>query len=587
FVRTVLIPETISVKDFATRMSEKSATGVKKLMEMGIMATINQVIDADTAELIASDLGHKFQRIGEGEVVEKLLESESKNTDEKLEPRAPVVTIMGHVDHGKTTLLDALRETDIVSGEAGGITQHIGAYQVVLKSGARISFIDTPGHAAFSAMRSRGAKVTDIVVVVVAGNDGIKPQTIEAISHAKAANVPIIIAINKMDLPDIDVNRVKTELLSHEVVVESLGGDVQCIEISAKSRLNLDKLEEAILLQAEMLDLKASITSRAEGSVVEAKMEKGLGATATVLIQKGTLKAGDIFVSGMCAGRVRALRNSYGEAITEALPSEPVMVLGFSQTPEAGDDFIVLDSESKAREVSEYRTRKHKEKRMIQQQKSRMEMLMSGAKEGEVQELSVILKADVQGSIEAIIESASKIKSDKIKVKFIHTAVGGINESDMTLAKTMDAIVIGFNVRANNQAREMARAENIDLKYYSIIYDVVDDFKAIMEGMLEPETKETILGYADVLDVFTVGKGTKVAGCRVSEGTILRSGKIRLIREDVVLYEGEIGQMKHGKDDAKEAKSGSECGLSFAKYNDIIKGDKIECFTEEKITTKL
>ncbi|MBN1783966.1 MAG: translation initiation factor IF-2 [Alphaproteobacteria bacterium] len=584
--REIIIPETITVKDLATRLSEKSGAVVKKLMEMGTMATVNQVIDADTAELVIAEFGHTVKRVGESEVVETLLKSSEKK-DVKEVSRAPVVTIMGHVDHGKTTLLDALRETDVVSGEAGGITQHIGAYQVEIKSGDKITFIDTPGHAAFSAMRSRGAKVTDIVVLVVAANDGIKPQTIEAISHAKSAGVPLIVAINKIDLPDANPQKVKTELLSHDVVVEEMSGDVQCVEISAKNRLHLDKLEEAILLQAEILDLKAQEDCAASGSVVESRIEKGLGATATVLISKGTLKVGDIFVSGMCAGRVRALRNSYNKTVKSATVGEPIVVLGYSTAPIAGDDFVVLDNEAKSREIAEYRTRKHKEKEMIRQNKTRMETLMAGAKAGKVQTLAVILKADVQGSAEAIVETAQKIKSDKIKVNFIHSAVGGINESDITLAKTTDAIIIGFNVRANAQARDTAKNEGIDIRYYSIIYDVIDDFKAIMEGMLEPEIKETITGYADILQVFTVGKGTKVAGCRVSEGTIKREGKIRLIRNDIVLYEGEIGEMKHGKQDANEAKNGTECGLSFAKYNDIAEGDKIECFTEEKLAIKL
>ncbi len=583
--REISIPETITVKDLATRLSEKSGAIVKKLMEMGTMATVNQVIDADTAELVISEFGHTIKRIGDSEVIDALLSSVETQAEEI--SRSPVVTVMGHVDHGKTTLLDALRETDVVAGEAGGITQHIGAYQVELKSGDKITFIDTPGHAAFSAMRARGATVTDIIILVVGANDGIKPQTIEAISHAKSAKVPIIVAINKIDLPEANPQKVKTELLSHEIVVEDMGGDVQCVEISAKNKTNLDKLEEAVLLQAEILDLKAQKDCSAIGSVVESRMEKGLGATATVLISKGTLKVGDIFVSGMCAGKVRSLRNTYNKTVKSAGVSEPIVVLGYSKAPIAGDDFVILNSEAKAREISEYRIRKHKEKEMIRQNKSRMETLMAGAKAGKVQTLNVILKADVQGSAEAIIDSASKIKSDKIKVNFVHSGVGGINESDITLAKTTDAIIIGFNVRANNQARDTAKNEGIDIRYYSIIYDVVDDFKSVMEGMLEPEIKENIVGYADILQVFTVGKGTKVAGCRVSEGKILRAGKIRLIRDDIVLYFGEIGEMKHGKQDANEAKNGTECGLSFAKYNDIIEGDKIECFTEETLAVKL
>ncbi|MHA1541072.1 MAG: translation initiation factor IF-2 [Alphaproteobacteria bacterium] len=583
--REIIIPETITVKDLSTRLSEKSGAVVKKLMEMGTMATVNQVIDADTAELIVAEFGHTVKRVGESDAMSSLLSTAETQVEEV--SRAPVVTVMGHVDHGKTTLLDALRKTDVVGGEAGGITQHIGAYQVEVKSGNKITFIDTPGHSAFSAMRARGANVTDIVILIVGANDGIKPQTIEAISHAKSAKVPIIVAINKIDLPEANPQKVKTELLNHEVVVEDMGGDVQCVEISAKQGTNLDKLEEAVLLQAEMLDLKAQKDCPAIGNVVESRMEKGLGATATILISKGTLKVGDIFVSGMCAGKVRVLKNTLNQKVKTAGASEPIVVLGYGKVPVAGDDFVVLDNESKAREIAEYRVRKYKEKEMIRQNKTRMATLMAGAKAGKVQTLSVILKVDVQGSAEAIIDSASKIKSDKIKVNFVHSGVGGINESDITLAKTTDAIIIGFNVRANNQARDTAKNEGIDIRYYSIIYSVIDDFKSVMEGMLEPEIKENIVGYADILQVFTVGKGTKVAGCRVSEGKILRAGKIRLIRDDIVLYSGEIGEMKHGKQDASEAKNGTECGLSFAKYNDIVEGDKIECFTEETLAVKL
>ncbi len=585
-VREVSIPETITVKDLAERMSEKGADVVKKLMAMGVMATINQVIDADTAQLIVEEFGHTYKRVGEGEMIKAMLASK-KDSAEDLEFRAPVVTIMGHVDHGKTTLLDALRETDVAGGEAGGITQHIGAYQVKLKNGKKISFIDTPGHAAFSSMRARGANITDVVVLVVAANDGIMPQTVEAISHAKSAGVPIIVAVNKIDLPEADPHKVRMELLQHEVVTEGVGGDTLSIDISAKKRLNLDALEEAILLQAEMLELKANPNKSAEGVVVEAKVEKGLGSTATVLIQNGTLKIGDVFVSGMQMGRVRALQDSYGNRITEALPSEPVMVLGLQGTPEAGDDFVVLESESKAREIAEYRQKKRKEKEMILRSKSRMEALMAGVKEGEVGKLPIVIKGDVQGSIEAIVTSLEKMGGGKVQTEVVHAGVGGINESDITLARATNALVIGFNVRANPQARDAAKAENIDIRYYSIIYDLTDDIKKAMEGMLDPEIKETFIGYAEVKDLFSVGKGTKVAGCIVTEGIIKRDAKIRLIRNDVVMYTGDIGQLKRFKDDVKEVREGQECGLSFQNYNDLSVGDRIECYTEEKIDVKL
>jgi translation initiation factor IF-2 len=584
-IKEVEIPDFISVKDLANRMSVQSANLVKKLMEMGVMATINQIIDADTAQIIVEEFGHKFKRVGEEETIEGNLKTE--DSQEHLLARPPVVTIMGHVDHGKTTLLDALRETDVVSTEAGGITQHIGSYQIETKNGKKITFIDTPGHAAFSAMRARGANITDIVILVVAANDGIMPQTIEAISHAKSAGVPIIVAINKIDLPEANPTKVKSELLTHGLVTEEFGGDILTVEISAKNKTNLEKLEELVLLQAEILDLKANPNRSAEGVVVESEIEKGLGSTATVLIQKGTLKAGDIFVSGRQWGKVRALIDSLRKRISQAVPALPVVVLGWTGSPQAGDDFVVVESEAKAREIASYREKKYKEQLLAVKTKSMMDQLMSGVKDGDVKKLPLLIKADVNGSVEAIVSSINEIKSDKVKTDIVLSGVGGINESDITLAKTTGALVVGFNVRATNQAKEVAKQEGIDIRYYSVIYNLLDDVKMAMEGLLTPETRENIIGTADVLQVFTVGKGTKVAGCRVADGMIKRSAKIRLIRDNVVLYQGDIGQMKFGTEDVKERKAGQEMGISFEKYNDIQVGDKIECFEQEQIKSEL
>ncbi len=584
-IKEVEIPDFISVKDLANRMSVVSAQVVKKLMEMGVMATLNQIIDADTAQLIVEEFGHKFKRVGEEETIEGTLKT--KDDEATLKSRPPVVTIMGHVDHGKTTLLDALRETDVVSTEAGGITQHIGSYQIETKSGKRITFIDTPGHAAFSAMRARGANITDIVVLVVAANDGIMPQTVEAISHAKAAGVPIIVAINKIDLAEANPTKVRSELLTHGLVTEEFGGDILSAEISAKKKMNLDKLEDLILLQAEMLNLKANPDRSAEGVVIEAEVEKGFGSVATVLIQKGTLKIGDVFVSGQQWGRVRALTDAYKNKLISAGPAFPVIVLGWTGNSSAGDDFVVVENEAKARDIAAYREKKYKEHLLAIKSKSMMEQLMNGVKDGDVKKLTILIKADVNGSAEAIQTSIMQIKSDKVKPEVIMSGVGEINESDITLAKTARALVIGFNVRANATAKELAKQEGIDIRYYSIIYNLLDDIKMAMEGLLTPEIKENIIGTADVLQVFTVGKGTKVAGCRVAEGIIKRNAKIRLVRDNIVLYQGEIGQMKHGMDDVKERKEGQECGLSFDKYNDIQVGDKIECYEEESIKSSL
>ena len=584
-VREVTVPETITVQELANRMAERGGNVIKSLMKLGVMATINQVIDADTAELVVEDFGHKIKRVSDADVEIGLVAG--PDTESQMVTRPPVVTVMGHVDHGKTSLLDAMREADVVSGEAGGITQHIGAYQVQLASGERITFIDTPGHAAFTAMRARGAEVTDIVVLVVAANDGIMPQTIEAIRHAQAAKVPMVVAINKIDLPEADPNRVRTELLQHDVVVEEMGGDVQTVEVSAKKRMNLEKLEEAILLQAELLDLKANPDRVAEGAVVEAKMERGRGSVATVLVQRGTLRVGDTFVCGKEWGRVRALVNERDERLEEAGPAVPVEVLGFNGTPEAGDDFIVVEDETKAREVAGYRQRKERESQFVKSARGSMEQMFERIQTGEAKELPVVIKGDVQGSVEALIGTLEKMGTDEVKPRVLHAAVGGINESDITLAKASDALVIGFNVRANPQAREMARRDGVEIRYYSIIYNVADDVRALLTGMLEPTYKESLLGYAEIRDVFNITKVGKVAGCMVTEGMVKRGAKVRLLRDDVVIHEGSLGQLKRFKDDVREVREGYECGMSFENYNDIQVGDFIECFELEEVAAAL
>lgn len=583
-VREVVIPETITVQELANRMSEKGATVVKALMKLGMMVTITQTIDADTAELVVGELGHKCKRVSESDV-EDVLKTESDNPDD-MAPRPPVVTVMGHVDHGKTSLLDALRSTHVAAGESGGITQHIGAYQVQLPSGQRVTFIDTPGHEAFTAMRARGAKVTDLVVLVVAANDSVMPQTIEAIHHAKAAGVPIVVAINKIDVPGANPQKVRLDLLQHEVAVESMGGDVLEVEVSAKQRINLDKLIEAILLQAEILDLKASAHRSAEGVVVEARMEKGRGAVATVLIQKGTLKIGDIFVCGQEWGRVRSLFNDKGQRVKEALPAQPVEVIGLQGVPSAGDDFIVVADESTAREVSGYRQRKARESLQVKKI-STAENLLAQIKAGEIKELPVLVKGDVQGSVEALNGILSKIANNEVKVHVLHSGVGAINESDITLARASHAIIIGFNVRANPGAREMAKRDGVDIRYYSIIYDVADDMKKAVAGLLAPELREKILGYAEVRQVISISKVGKVAGCMVKEGLIKRGAKVRILRDHVVIYTGALSQLKRFKDDVKEVKEGFECGVSFEKYDDIKVGDVVECFEMEAIAVEI
>lgn len=584
-IKEVIIPEIITVQDLANRMAEKSSDVIKKLMALGVMATINQAIDADTAQIVVEEMGHKFKRVAESDVEEGL--TGPKDTEADLLPRAPVVTVMGHVDHGKTSLLDALRETNVAAREAGGITQHIGAYQITLNDNQKITFIDTPGHEAFSEMRARGAKVTDIVVLVVAANDGIKPQTVEAIRHAQAANVPIVVAINKIDLPGADPMKVKTELLQHGIAVEEMGGECLCAEVSAKKRINIDKLVEAILLQAEILDLKANPNRIAEGVVIEAKMEKGRGNVATVLVQNGTLKVGEVCIAGKEWGHVRAMFNEHGKKVFEAAPATPVEVLGLQGTPSAGDDFIIVKDENQAREVTSYRIRKEREAKLVKSAKSAMEQMLDKIKSGESKQLAVIIKADVQGSIEAIEGTITKLSNEEVSVHVLHSAVGPISESDITLAKASDAFIIGFNVRAIPQARDMARRDGIDIRYYSIIYDVADDVKKGLEGLLSPELREKFLGYAEIRNVFNITGVGKVGGCMITEGMVKRGAKVRLLRDNVVIHDGSLAQLKRFKEDVKEVKEGYECGMSFENYNDIQVGDYIECYEIETIAAKL
>ena len=583
--RDIIVPETITVAELANRMARRAVDVIKVLMKNGMMATPSDVIDADTAELVATEYGHVVKRVAESDVLEGL--TGMHDEDGAMVSRPPVVTVMGHVDHGKTSLLDALRKTNVVSGEAGGITQHIGAYQVTLKSGQKITFLDTPGHAAFTAMRSRGAKVTDLVILVVAADDGVMPQTVEAIAHAKAAGVPMIIAINKMDKGDANPMRVKTELLQHEIQTEDMGGETQAIEVSATKGMGLDKLEEAILLQAELLDLKANPDRPAEGAVIEAKLDKGRGPVATVLVHRGTLKVGDIVVAGSEWGRVRLLANDRGETIKSAGPSLPVEVLGLSAAPEAGDEMVVVENEARAREVAEYRGRKRRESRQATSSRQTLDQLLKTRETGEKRLLPLVLKADVQGSAEAIQGALAKLATDEVGAQILQSGVGGITESDVILAHASGAAVIGFNVRANNQARERAKRDGVDIRYYNIIYNVVDDVKAALSGMLAPETREKFLGNAEILEVFNISKVGKVAGCKVTEGIMRRGGKVRLIRENVVIHEGDLSTLKRFKDEVKEVQNGQECGMAFANYQDMQKGDVIECFEVETIQRAL
>ena len=586
--RDVVIPETITIAELANRMSERSVDVVKLLMQQGQMMTANDIIDSDTAELIAEEMGHKVTRVAESDVEGSLFEEIMNDDDGEALPRPPVVTIMGHVDHGKTSLLDAIRNANVVSGEAGGITQHIGAYQVE-QNGSKVTFIDTPGHAAFTQMRARGAQSTDIVILVVAADDGVMPQTIEAINHAKAAEVPIIVAVNKIDKPAADPTRVRNELLQHEVFVESMGGEVQEVEVSALKGTNLDQLLEAIVLQAELLDLKANTTGAAKGTVVEAKLDKGRGPVATVLVQGGTLRVGDIVVAGACWGKVRALIDDQNQQVTEALPSKPVEILGYNGAPEAGNRFAVVDSEAKAREITEYRQRQNRDKAMarLTTQRGSLEQMLNKLQTSDIAEIPLVLKGDVQGSIEAIIGAVEKLGTEEVAGRVIHSAVGGITESDVTLATASNAPIIGFNVRASKQARDLAEAEGIEIRYYNIIYDLIDDVKGVMSGMLAPERRETFIGNAEILEVFNITKVGKVAGCRVTEGTVERGAGVRLIRDDVVIHEGELSTLKRFKDEVKDVSGGQECGMAFLNYQDMRAGDVIECFRVEHIERSL
>jgi translation initiation factor IF-2 len=584
-VRDVVVPEAITVQELANRMAERSVDVIKALMKMGVMATINQTIDADTAELIVTEFGHKIKRVAESDVEIGL--GGAADEDEAQEPRAPVVTIMGHVDHGKTSLLDALRETDVAKHEAGGITQHIGAYQVQLKSGKQITFLDTPGHEAFTAMRARGASVTDIVVLVVAADDGIQPQTIEAINHAKAANVPLVVAINKVDKPDADPDRVRSNLLQYDVALEGYGGDVLGVEVSALKKTGLDKLEEGILLQAELLDLKSNPNRAAQGVVVEAKLERGRGSVATVLVQRGTLRRGDIFVAGAEWGKVRALIDDKGREVMSAGPSSPVEVLGLNGTPSAGDEFTVVENEARAREVTAFRQRRSRDARVAAGARGTLEQMFTKISEGTAKELGVVVKTDVQGSLEAITGTLSKISTDEVAVRVLHGAVGGITEGDIALAKASNGIVVGFNVRASPQAREIARRDGVEIRYYSIIYDIIDDVKAALSGLLAPTLREKFLGNAEIREVFDISKVGKVAGCRVTEGMVKRGAKVRLLRDNVVIHEGTLKTLRRFKDEVREVQEGYECGMAFENYQDIRVGDVIEAFEMESVARAL
>lgn len=583
--REVTIPEAITVQELANRMAERAVDVIKLLMQQGQMATINDVLDADTAELIATEMNHTVKRVAESDVEEGLFEQKADQNPDEMETRAPVVTIMGHVDHGKTSLLDAIREANVVSGEAGGITQHIGAYQVE-RDGHEITFLDTPGHEAFTAMRARGAQATDIAVLVVAADDGVMPQTIESIKHAKAAEVPIIVAINKMDKHEADPSRVRNELLQHEVFVESMGGEILDVEVSAMQKTNLEGILDAIILQSELLELKANPEGRAQGIVIEAKLDKGRGAVATVLVQNGKLAVGDIVVAGSQWAKVRALINDKGEQIKTAGPSTPVEVLGFTGVPDAGDLFGAVEHEAKAREITEYRQRSKREKSAAGGVTS-LEQMMNQLKTEDLAKIPLVIKGDVQGSVEAINGALDKLATDEVSAQVLIGGVGGITESDVTLAAASNAIVIGFNTRANKQAREAAAREGVEIRYYNIIYDLVDDVKAAMSGLLSPEVRETFIGNAEILEVFNITKVGRVAGCRVVDGMVERGAGVRLIRDDVVIHEGKLSTLKRFKDEVKDVQAGQECGMAFEKYEDMRAGDVIECFRVESIERTL
>jgi translation initiation factor IF-2 len=584
-VREVVLPETITVAELANRMAVRGADVVKQLMKMGVMATINQVLDADTAELLVAEFGHQVKRVSEADVEIGLEGAEDLAGD--VQPRAPVVTVMGHVDHGKTSLLDALRQSDVAAHEAGGITQHIGAYQVDIGTGRPVTFIDTPGHAAFTEMRARGARVTDIVVLVVAADDGVMPQTIEAINHAKAAEVPIVVAINKIDRPDANPERVKQALLNHDVVLEEYGGDVLHAEVSATQRINLDRLIEAIQLQAEILELKANPNRDAQGVVIEAKLDRGRGVVATVLIQRGTLHVGEIIVCGAQWGRVRALVGDRGQAVEAAGPSVPVEILGLDGVPEAGDPLVVVDSERRAREITEYRQRKRREQTAAATGRGSVEEMFSQLAGQNANELPVVVKSDVHGSMEAIVAGLEKLGTEEVSVRVLHSGVGAITESDVTLALASKAMIIGFNVRANVQARELARREGVEIRYHSIIYELLDEVKAGLSGLLAPSARENVLGHAEVREVFTISKIGRIAGCRVVDGLIRRGARARLLRDDIVIHDGALGSLKRFKDDVREVREGFECGIGIEGWNDLREGDVIEAYEVEQVARTL
>ncbi|MAV98363.1 MAG: translation initiation factor IF-2 [Rhodobiaceae bacterium] len=583
--REIILPEVITIQELANRMAERAVDVIKLLMKQGQMSKITDIIDADTAQLIAEELGHTVKRVSEADVEEGLEGIEDNEEDLVLRP--PVVTIMGHVDHGKTSLLDALRETSVVSNEAGGITQHIGAYQLRTEGEKPITFIDTPGHAAFTSMRSRGAKVTDLVVIVVAANDGVMPQTIEAINHSKEANVPIIVAINKIDLEGADPNRVRNELLTHEIIVESLGGDTLEVEVSATKKINLDKLLETILLQSEILDLKANPNRTADGVVIESSLDKGKGPIATVLVQRGTLNIGDIVLLGSTWGKVRALSDDNGHPITEALPSVPTEILGLNSVPEAGDKFTVVNSESRAREITEYRQRKTKNFSSGMVNKLTLENMMGQIKEKNLKELPILIKGDTQGSIEAISASLNELGSDEVTVRLVHTAVGAVSETDVTLAAASGALLIAFNVRPNANAKQQAQKDEIEIRQYSIIYNIIDDIKLALSGLLDPTINEKVIGNAEVKEVFYISKVGKVAGCVVTDGVVKNKENLRLIRDNIVIHEGKLSTLKRFQEEVKEVQVSQECGIAFQNYQDLKSGDIIECYEVETIERSL
>ncbi|MCH2563859.1 MAG: translation initiation factor IF-2 [SAR116 cluster bacterium] len=584
-VRDVIVPDTLTVGELANRMAERTADVVKELMKLGVMATATQTIDGETAELIVQELGHRAQRVSESDV-ELGLEG-AEDDAASLKSRPPVVTVMGHVDHGKTSLLDAIRRTDVAAGESGGITQHIGAYQISTQAGNTITFIDTPGHEAFTEMRSRGADITDIVILVVAADDSVMAQTVEAINHAKAAGCPVIVAVNKCDKPDADPQRVRNDLLQQEIITEDFGGDVLCVDVSALTGQGLDRLEEAIMLQSELLELKANPDRAADGVVVEAKVERGRGSVATVLVQRGTLKQGDILVVGAESGRVRALLDDRGQKLTEAGPGRPVEILGLNGTPMAGDNCVVVESEARAREIAEYRTRQIKDREAARGARGSVEQMLSAIAAGEAEELPMVIKTDVHGSLEAIRVALEKLGTDQVKVRILSAGVGAISESDISLAAASNALVVGFNVRAIPQARDLAKRDGMEIRYHSIIYELIDEVKSAMGGLLSPDTQEEFIGYAEIRQVFGVSKIGKVAGCMVTEGIIKRGCSVRLLRDNVVIHEGSLKTLRRFKDEVKEVREGFECGMGFENYSDIQEGDMIECFEIREVARTL